>query len=487
MSTTQPRRSPGPVIAAHRGAAPASVEHPSLSERAARGRAARREAPRSSHGDWEPPADRADPVDVLEEQASTRVAELTPIRYGRMLASPFAFYRGAAAVMAADLAGSPRTGLDAQICGDAHLSNFGAFASPDRRLIFGLNDFDETLPGPFGWDVKRLVASFAIAGRQRGFTAKERATINTAVAGSYRDSMHTFAAMRNLDLWYARFDVERDVQARWSGSSREQRERFRRNVARAREKTSLRALAKLTHVVDGKLRIRSSPPLIVPLSELAGPTGRLEGEDAVHGIIRAYRDTLPRDRRALLERFEFMDAARKVVGVGSVGARAWIVLMLGRDSEDPLFLQVKEAQASVLERHLGPSEFDHHGERVVEGQKLMQAASDILLGWIRVVGLDGVERDFYVRQLWDEKGSALVDVMEPNAMEVYARVCAWALAKAHARSGDAVAMAAYLGQGPAFDRALARFAEAYADQNERDYDALRQAVAAGRVAAETGI
>jgi uncharacterized protein (DUF2252 family) len=486
MSTTHHRRTTAPVPPPDGRPAGTKVEHPSVPERAARGRAVRRDVPRTSHAAWEPSADRADPVEILEEQARTRLAELTPIRYGRMLASPFAFYRGAAAVMAADLAGERRTGLDAQLCGDAHLSNFGGFAAPDRRLIFGLNDFDETLPGPFEWDVKRLAASFAVAGRARGYPTKVRDMINERVGRSYRESMHTFAGMRNLDLWYARFDVERDVRARWGDATREQKQRFKANVARARSKDSVKALAKLTHIVDGVAQIRSDPPLIVPLRDHDGVAER-GGPEALRALIRSYRDTLPRDRRHLLERFEFRDAARKVVGVGSVGTRAWIVLMLGRDNADPLFLQVKEAQASVLERHLGASEFGHHGERVVEGQRLMQAASDILLGWLTVVGFDGVERDYYVRQLWDEKGSALVEVMEPNAMELYAGVCAWALAKAHARSGDAVAIAAYLGSSSTFDRSLATFAEAYADQNDRDYDALRRAVEAGRIAAQTGI
>jgi uncharacterized protein (DUF2252 family) len=486
MSTTEHRPTTGAVPPTDGRPAAAKIDHPSVPERAARGRAVRRDVPRTSHAAWEPAADRADPLEILEEQARTRVEELTPIRYGRMLASPFAFYRGAAAVMAADLAGEHRTGLTAQLCGDAHLSNFGGFAAPDRRLIFGLNDFDETLPGPFEWDVKRLVASFAVAGRARGYSTKVRAAINERVGRSYRESMHTFAGMRNLDLWYARFDVERDVRARWGDATREQKQRFKANVARARSKDSVRALAKLTHIVDGVAQIRSDPPLIVPLRDHDGVAER-GGPEALRALIRSYRDTLPRDRRHLLERFEFRDAARKVVGVGSVGTRAWIVLMLGRDNADPLFLQVKEAQASVLERHLGASEFGHHGERVVEGQRLMQAASDILLGWLTVVGFDGVERDYYVRQLWDEKGSALVEVMEPNAMELYAGVCAWALAKAHARSGDAVAIAAYLGSSSTFDRSLATFAEAYADQNDRDYDALRRAVEAGRIAAQTGI
>jgi uncharacterized protein (DUF2252 family) len=462
------------------------VDHSTADERAARGRAARAEAPRSSHGEWVAPPDRRDPVDILEEQARTRVPELVPIRYGRMLVSPFAFYRGAAAVMAADLADRPRTGLHSQLCGDAHLSNFGVFAAPDRRLVFGLNDFDETLPGPFEWDVQRLAASFAVAGRERGFSAKVRAGINTSVGRSYRDSMRKFAAMGNMELWYARFDVEADVRTLWTTASHKQWTKFERNVAHARTKDSLKAFSKLTEVVNGEPRIVSDPPLIVPLDELGGIGNEQETREALQELLRAYRRTLPLDRRRLIERFHYVDAARKVVGVGSVGTRAWIVLMLGRDDEDPLFLQAKEAQPSVLEPHLAKSEFDNHGRRVVEGQRLMQAASDILLGWIHTVGLDGAERDFYVRQLWDAKGSALVETMEPTVMDAYARVCGWSLAKAHARSGDAIAIAGYLGTGQSFDRAVASFAESYADQNGRDYEALKQAVESGRVAAETG-
>ena len=463
------------------------VDHPTVEERAARGKAARAETPRSSHGEWVPPPDRRDPVDILEDQARTRVPELVPIRYGRMLASPFAFYRGAAAVMASDLAGRPRTGLHAQLCGDAHLSNFGAFAAPDRRLVFGLNDFDETLPGPFEWDVQRLAASFAVAGRERGFSTKVRSVITTSVVRSYRESMRTFAAMRNMDQWYARFDVESDARTMWSTASHKQWKQFERNVAHARTKDSLKAFSKLTTLVNGEPRIVNDPPLIVPVDELEGTGNGRETHEPFHELIRSYRRTLPWDCRRLLERFRYVDAARKVVGVGSVGTRAWIVLMLGRDSDDPLFLQAKEAEASVLEPHLGKSEFANHGQRVVEGQRLMQAATDILLGWIHAVGLDGVERDFYVRQLWDAKGSAVVEGMEPTVMDAYAGVCGWALAKAHARSGDAVAIASYLGTSPTFERGMASFAETYADQNERDHQRLADAAAAGEVAAEPGV
>jgi uncharacterized protein (DUF2252 family) len=470
-----------------RQATAGKIQHFTLDERAARGKAARADVPRRSHAEWEPSAHRPDPVVLLEEQAQTRVPELVPIRYGRMLVSPFTFYRGAAALMASDLAGSPRSGLHVQLCGDAHLSNFGAFAAPDRRLIFSINDFDETLPGPFEWDVKRLVASFAVAGRHRGFGAKARARINVEVGRSYRESMHKFASMGTMDLWYARIDVD-DLRREFSaGATREQVKRMNRNEAHTRSKDSLKAFAKLTRVVDGEPRIASDAPLIVPLAELVDPDQTQAAHETFRGLIRSYRRTLSGDRRRLLERFRYVDAARKVVGVGSVGTRAWIVLLLGRDDEDPLFLQAKEAQPSVLEPYLGKSQFTSHGQRVVEGQRLVQAASDILLGWLTTVGLDDVKRDFYVRQLWDAKGSALIDLMDPNALAIYARVCGWTLAKAHARSGDPVAIASYLGTSRVFDQALAEFAEAYADQNDGDYDALQQAAGSGRVAVQTGL
>ena len=475
------------VIQHEVSAAAPKVEHFTLDERAARGKAARAEVPRRVHGEWEPSPHRPDPVELLEEQAQSRVPDLVPIRYGRMLVSPFTFYRGGAALMASDLSGTPRTGLHAQLCGDAHLSNFGAFASPDRRMIFGVNDLDESLPGPFEWDLKRLVASFAVAGRDRGFSDKQRAVVNAAVGKSYRESMREFATMRNLDLWYARVDVEELIAKFGSSVSAEQRKRAEKNVAHARTKDSLKAFGKLTQLVDGEPRIGSDPPLIVPVHELVEP-GRAEpSQEAIGNLIRSYRRTLAGDRRRLLERFRYVDAARKVVGVGSVGTRAWIVLLVGRDNDDPLFLQAKEAQASVLEPYLGKSSYANHGQRVVEGQRLMQAASDIMLGWIRAEGMDGVKRDFYIRQLWDGKGSAQVELMEPNLLERYAQLCGWTLAKAHARSGDAAAIASYLGTSDVFDRAMATFAEAYADQNERDYDALKQAVESGRVKAQTGL
>src|SRR5215208_3900869 len=453
-----------------------------LTERAARGKAERKLVPLSAHGEWQPSSDRPDPVSLLEEQATTRVPELVPIRYGRMLVSPFTFYRGAAYLMASDLAKMPRTSLSVQLCGDAHLSNFGVFAAPDRRLVFSVNDFDETLPGPFEWDVKRLVASFAVAGRDRGFDAKQRKSINLATARSYREAMSDMAQMKRLDVWYARLDIETiEAHVRAQMKSGEVK-RFEKNVAKARSKDSMKAFEKLVQVVDGRPRLIGDPPLIVPIEDVFADMEYQQVDEAIRTLLHSYRRTLQGDHRHLLEGFRYAHAARKVVGVGSVGTRAWILLMLGNDNSDPLFLQAKEAEASVLEPYLGKTEHTNHGRRVVEGQRLMQAASDIMLGWFRTPGIDGVGRDFYIRQLWDGKGSAIVEAMDPGAMAVYAQVCGWTLARAHARSGDAAAIASYLGSGAGFDGAMASFAETYADQNEADYAALRHAADAGRVA-----
>jgi uncharacterized protein (DUF2252 family) len=448
---------------------------------AAAGKAARKAAPRSSHSRWEPAADRPDAVELLERQAASRVGQLVPLRYGRMLASPFAFYRGAAAVMAADLATSPRSGFETQLCGDAHLSNFGAFASPERQLLFDVNDFDETRPGPWEWDVKRLAASLSVAGRERGFDGRARRRIVRVMAAEYRNSMRRLARMGNLEVWYQRLD-EAAIVAGWAAAvSKKEMRAFQRNVAKARAKDRMRAFSKLTCQVDGQLRIISDPPLIVPIGELAGEAESADLEARVLEALSEYRDSLDPDRRALLDGYRFVDAAFKVVGVGSVGTRAWIVLMLGRDEQDPLFLQIKEAQQSVLEPYAAPSRFSHQGKRVVQGQRLMQAASDPLLGWVKAKGIDGRRRDFYVRQLWDWKGSARVESMDPRGMTVYGEICGMTLAHAHARGGDRIAIAAYLGAGDTFDRTLAEFAEAYADQNERDYEALREAASSGRV------
>jgi uncharacterized protein (DUF2252 family) len=451
-------------------------------ERAASGRAARSGARRSSHAGWEPPEGRADPVAILERQARSRVPELVPIRYGRMSASPFAFFRGAAAVMAADLAGTPVSGLRVQACGDAHLSNFGAFAAPDRRLVFDLNDFDESLPGPWEWDVKRLAASFAIAGRENGFKRKERSAAVVEATRSYRDSMRAFASQGNLDVWYARLGVE-SVMGEIDAEPKLTKQ-VRKGVAKAHAKDSMRALEKLTHVVDGEPRILADPPLIVPAEELMAAEETRDLEQVLLAVLDSYRASLPEDRQHLLDGYRFRHLARKVVGVGSVGTRAWIVLLTGADDADPLFLQAKEAEVSVLEPYAGASRFENHGQRVVEGQRLMQAASDIFLGWCPAVGFDGRQRDFYVRQLWDWKRSVEVERLTPHGLELYARMCGWTLARAHARSGDRIAIGAYLGGGDAFDSAISEFSEAYADQSERDHAALVEAIGSGRIAAE---
>ncbi|HWO51860.1 MAG TPA: DUF2252 domain-containing protein [Ornithinibacter sp.] len=454
----------------------------------ARGKAARNDTPRSSHGRWEPATNRPDPVALLEEQAVSRVPELVPLRYGRMMVSPFTFYRGGALLMASDLAATPRSGLNAQICGDAHLSNFGVFASPERQMMFDINDFDETLPGPWEWDVKRLAASFEIAGRDRGLKPADRRAVVLAGVAEYRIRMHEFAAARNLDVWYAHIPVDRIFKELEATATKKQQAKAKANAAKARTRDSMQAFTKLTHVVDGQRRIISDPPLIVPIEDLIPPgSGRDDIESELRELIRSYRRTLETDRRELIESFEYVHFARKVVGVGSVGTRAWIALLLGRDEQDPLFLQAKEAQESVLERFVGKSKYTNHGQRVVAGQRLMQASSDIFLGWQRVRGLDGKERDFYLRQLRDWKGSADVDTMAVSLMAGYARVCAATLARAHARSGDRIAIASYLGNSDTFDRAIADFSAAYADQNERDYQALVDAVGSGRLEAQTGV
>jgi uncharacterized protein (DUF2252 family) len=468
--------------------APSTVPHLSVAERAARGKAARAEVPRSSHASFESGPHRPDPVKTLERQAETRVPQLVPIRYGRMLVSAFTFYRGAAMIMAGDLAATPRSGLTVQCCGDAHLSNFGVFASPERRLMFDLNDFDETLPGPWEWDVKRLAVSMLIAAQDNGFAVSDQDQVVLDTVAEYRTAMAGFAAMNNLDVWYSHLDIEAALKELGSQLKPAQVKRTEKALAKARTKDSMSAFSKLTHVVDGEARILAEPPLIVPIDDLAQGDEREEMFAALHGLLRSYRQTLEYDRRVLLEEFQLTDIARKVVGVGSVGTRAWIALMLGRDGQDPLFLQLKEAEASVFEEFLGPSEFANHGQRVVTGQRLMQASSDIFLGWLHVEqGIDGGNRDFYGRQLKDWKGSAEIEQMKPSGLAAYGRLCGWTLARAHARSGDRIAIASYLGKGTAFDRAIVEFSHAYAEQNERDYRALAAAVESGRIVAETGL
>jgi uncharacterized protein (DUF2252 family) len=519
------------------------VAHPSINERRAAGEEARTRTPLSSHSKWGPATDRPDPVALLEEQNRTRESDLVPVRHGRMMVSPFTFYRGAAKIMAADLAETPVAGLGAQLCGDAHLSNFGAFASPERRLLFDLNDFDETLPGPFEYDVKRMAASFTIAARNNGFAKADTRAATTASVRAYREAMAEFAQMRTMEIWYASMgedEVMASIHAMAAGTAQQEKaakrqekaakqreaagkrakapkkqekqaakqekadkqqekadkqqekvartaaKRAEKTVAKARTRDSLQALSKLGELVDGQYRIVSQPPIVVPLRDLAATYGlsAREAEKAIRDQFRAYRQTLPDDRRHLLERFQVVDAARKVVGVGSVGTRAFIVLLQGRDAQDPLFLQIKEATASVLEPYVRRSRYRQHGERVVQGQRMIQAASDIYLGW--TIGLD-VQRHFYWRQLRDMKGSALVEGMVPLGLTFYARMCGWTLARAHARSGDPVAIAEYLGQTDAFDKSITDFSERYADQNERDYEAFVNAVKSGRLEAAEGV
>jgi uncharacterized protein (DUF2252 family) len=471
------------VVPVHPGA---RLEGLTPAERVDHGRATRRRVTRASHADWQP-ADGRDPIAILERQAEDRTPDLVPIRYGRMLTSPFAFYRGAAAIMAADLAPLPRTGLAVQLCGDAHLSNFGGFGTPERSHIFGVNDFDETLPGPFEWDVKRLAASFEVAARDRGFRDRARTEIVLDCVRAYRTGIEDFATMRNLGIWYLRLDTRQLLELVSLETRARHVRHVKRDVARARAKDHGLALRRLTVVKDGVRRFRNDPPLIVPADDLLPETERRRQTSTAAYAIRRYRTSLPDERKRLIDGYRFVEVARKVVGVGSVGTRAWIALFVGRDQDDPLILQLKEAQRSVLEPYLGSSIYPNHGRRVVEGQRLLQSASDILLGWFRIRAFDGRMRDFYVRQLWDGKYSADIETMSPRLLRQYARLCGWTLARVHARSGDRLALAGYLGRGDAFDRAIAAFSATYADQNERDYAALRDAVRTGRVVARTGV
>jgi len=463
------------------------VEHLSRADRVTRGKDARAVAPLESHAEFVPGRSR-DPVGLLLGQATTRVPELVPVRHGRMLVSAFTFYRGAALPMAADLATTPASGLRVQLCGDAHLSNFGAFASPERRLVFDVNDFDETLPGPFEWDVKRLAAGLSVAGRDNGFPAKARRQAALAAAEAYRTAMRAFAGQPFLEVWYAHLDIEEAIGQFRSQVDAKKFKAAEKLLAKAHTRDSTQALGKLTTLVGGRRRIISAPPMIVPVEEVFPGVQADAVYKLIHSVIGKYRRTLQSDRRHLLEQFTLVQVARKVVGVGSVGTRAWILLMDAADGVEPLFLQAKEAQPSVLADYAGRSQYTNQGERVVAGQHLQQAQSDIFLGWTRVANpADGVDRDFYVRQLRDWKFSVPIEVMLPAGMTVYARLCGWTLARAHARSGDRIALAAYLGGSAKFDQAIADFAETYADQNERDYEALQSAVKDGKAQATTEI
>jgi uncharacterized protein (DUF2252 family) len=466
--------------------------HLTVEQRVARGRTARTAAPRSAHGRWEPAPDRPDPVALLEEQAASRVPQLVPVRYGRMLVSPFTFYRGAALIMASDLAATPVSGVTVQLCGDAHLSNFGLFGTPERQMIFDINDFDETLPGPWEWDVKRLAASFEIMGRDRGFSPADRRAVVMAGVAEYRDRMRQAAGMGALDAWYDHLEagmllklVRQEVRV--NRVTKAEARAFERDVTKAHTRDNTRVFTKRATEVGGELRIAADPPLIIPIEDIITPGSEWEDPaPLIKKLLSSYRRTLASHHHPV-EEYRYVHAAYKMVGVGSVGTRCYIMLMLGRDYKDPLFLQIKEAQASVLERFAGQSTYRHHGQRVVAGQRLMQAATDIFLGWIRIKGLDGVTRDYYVRQFHDWKGSADVEVLLVPGATLYARLCGATLARAHARWGDRIAIASYLGRGDAFDRAIADFSAAYADQNEKDYEAFAAAVKSGRLTAQTGL
>jgi hypothetical protein len=461
-------------------------------ERAAAGKAARAKAPLEAHADFQPKRSR-DPVALLLSQAKTRVPDLVPIRHGRMLVSPFTFYRGAALIMAADLTGTPTPGLRTQLCGDAHLSNFGAYASPERRLVFDINDFDETLPGPFEWDVKRLAASFVVAGRENGFSRKQYRKATLAAMESYRTAMRAFAAQPILTVWYAHLEIEQaiaDYKATLSARQlKEMKVRIKATegaMAKARTRDSLQAIGKLSTVVDGKRQIMSNPPLIVRLDDMIDLDPD-EVRSRLGVMIGSYRKTLQSDRRRLLDHFSLIDVAHKVVGVGSVGTRAWILLMESGVEGEALLLQAKQAGPSVLAAYAGESEYRNDGERVVAGQHLMQASSDIFLGWLRARPTGGRYVDYYLRQLRDWKMSAVIEEMIPPGMLFYAQLCGWTLARAHARAGDRIAIAAYLGNSTKFDNAIADFAETYADQNERDHATLAAAVKDGGVEAQAGV
>jgi uncharacterized protein (DUF2252 family) len=477
--------SPARVMATAEAAASAAAARPQIvgwaatDEHRDAGRGARRMVPRTSHAAWAPPHDRPDPVALLHAQDATRLPELVPIRWGRMSASPFAFYRGAALLMAADLAATPNSGLTVQACGDAHLLNFGIFASPERTLLFDVNDFDETLPGPWEWDLKRLVTSVILAGRNAGFSAAQNRDAALGAARSYREWMANYAAMGDIDVYYSRVAADEVLRlAKTAAGVR--KDRVEQVLAKARTRDSLHALAKLTETVDGMPRIIDAPPLIAHL-----PADQPDLEHLARKAFADYRATLQEDHRRLVDRYKFADIAMKVVGVGSVGRVSLIVLLVGRDDGDPLFLQLKEAGPSVLEPFVGRSRYQNQGRRVVAGQRLMQAASDIFLGWVRVAG--GQRRDFYWRQLRDMKGSFAVEDPRPNGLTLYGGICAWTLARAHARSGDRIAIAAYLGKSDRFDLAVADFAESYADQVERDFEVVQQAVKSGALPVETGV
>jgi len=466
---------------------------PTPEQRAALGKSARAKAPLESHADFKPAKSR-DPVGLLLSQAETRVPELVPIRHGRMLVSPFAFYRGAALIMAADLSSTTASGFRTQLCGDAHLSNFGAYASPERRLVFDINDFDETLAGPFEWDVKRLAASMIIAARENGFSKKQSQKAALAAVKTYRTAMRDFASQSILTVWYAHLNIE-DALAEYKATlsrrklkqSKSALKKTEARLAKARTRDSLQAIGKLTSFVDGNRQIRSDPPLIMRLDDMKDLDPEVM-RARLGTLMQTYRKTLPSDRQHLLDHFTITDIGHKVVGVGSVGTRAWVLLLEAGVEKDALVMHAKQAGPSALSGFAGESQYHNEGQRVVAGQHLMQASSDIFLGWFRARPIGGARyQDYYVRQLRDWKMSAVIEEMTPQSMQVYARLCGWTLARAHARSGDRIAISAYLGTSKTFDIAVTDFAEAYAGQTERDHAALAAAVADGRVEAQSGV
>jgi len=453
-------------------------------ERRERGKSLRKEVPRSSHGIWVPSPERSDPVSLLQEQDKGRLEHLLPIKYGRMLESPFTFLRGSAAVMAADLASTPVTGLQVELCGDAHLLNFGVFATPERNLVFDVNDFDEAYPGPWEWDLKRLAASAVVAGRDDGFSDRVNRKLAETVTASYQDAMLRLARASALDVWYFHVEVDRVLEA-FDRSSGKAGKSARKMVKKARRRTHEQTMEKLTEIVDGRRRILNDPPLLVRLTELLTEEQKAQmTEEHVEGIWNDYLDSLPEERRLLLSRFRITEGALRVGGVGSVGTRCVIVLLEGGAEGDALILQLKEAGQSVLEPFLPKRDYGSRAERVVVGQRLMQAASDIFLGW-HESPLTGVQ--YYWRQLKDMKGSMDVADLDEDGLETYLKVCSVCLARAHARTGDASAISGYIGKGNALVRAIADFAMAYADQNESDYKVMIEAVESGKIAVEKGI
>ena len=457
---------------------------PDASGRAAAGTELRGRFPLADHAAWQFSPDRRDVIGLLEQQNTIRLQSLIPLRFSRMAVSPFTFYRGAAAIMANDLARTPVTGIPVQCIGDAHIGNFGIFYSPSKRLMFDVNDFDETTIGPWEWDIKRLAVSVEIAGRTLGLKESQcRQAVHRCVR-HYRESIRDFASRGFLDTWYTHIDLEDRLDELEKSTKARPSRTLHGAISKAKAKDSRKAADRLTYVDNGRLRFRSDPPELVQINDLPG----YDDVDALRGrldmLLDTYRDSLYADRRHVLDQYHFEDIARKVVGVGSVGTRCWVGAFVGRDLSDPLILQMKEAVASVLAPYVGNAPYPTHGERVVQGQKLVQSTADILLGWAQFIASDGRPRDYYVRQLWNGKGSINLDTLHADSLSNLGALCAWCLAHAHARSGDSVAIGAYLGQGEEFDDALVAFSAAYADQNEDDFALFTRLIKSGELPSE---